>query len=215
MKKILSIIVHLCTVLLMICCADSQSAKLSEVVLDEDLSVTSTAADSLQQVEVQDILPQGNLFVVISKQDMTLSLYDNHSKLISRYPIACGKGIGNKRKEGDMKTPEGVFSVEKIHDATSWTHDFKDGKGKIKGAYGSHFIRLVTPGHKGIGIHGTHDPESIGHRLTEGCIRLRNQDLLKFVKFVHVGMPIIITTSNIDVLADSENESSKLILTSQ
>ena len=84
------------------------------------------------------------------------------------YPIACGRALGNKEKPGDMKTPEGLFSVQQIQDASAWTHDFGDGKGEIRGAYGSHFIRLKTPGHRGIGIHGTHDPASIGTRATEG-----------------------------------------------
>lgn len=76
---------------------------------------------------------------------------------------------------------------------------FGDGKGEIRGAYGSHFIRLKTPGHCGIGIHGTHDPASIGTRATEGCVRLNNSDLLELVKkYVYVGMPVVILTSEAD-----------------
>lgn len=136
--------------------------------------------------------------LVISKQTMTLAVYDDHSRLLACYPVACGRALGNKEKPGDMKTPEGVFSVQQIQDARAWTHDFGDGKGEIPGAYGSHFIRLRTPGHKGIGIHGTHDPASIGTRATEGCIRLRNEDLLELVKCVYVGMPVVITPSEAD-----------------
>ena len=113
--------------------------------------------------------------------------------------IAVCKESGNKEKPGDMKTPEGLFSVQQIQDASAWTHDFGDGKGEIRGAYGSHFIRLKTPGHRGIGIHGTHDPASIGTRATEGCVRLNNSDLLELVKkYVYVGMPVVILTSEAD-----------------
>lgn len=116
---------------------------------------------------------------------------------------ACGPSIplpaDDKEKPGDMKTPEGLFSVQQIQDASAWTHDFGDGKGEIRGAYGSHFIRLKTPGHCGIGIHGTHDPASIGTRATEGCVRLNNSDLLELVKkYVYVGMPVVILTSEAD-----------------
>lgn len=141
--------------------------------------------------------PQGALLAV-SKQTMTLAVYDFRSRLVAVYPIACGKALGNKEKPGDMKTPEGLFSVQQIQDASAWTHDFGDGRGEIEGAYGSHFIRLKTPGHRGIGIHGTHDPASIGTRATEGCIRLRNEDLSELVKYVYVGMPVLITTSEAD-----------------
>lgn len=76
---------------------------------------------------------------------------------------------------------------------------FRRRQGEIRGAYGSHFIRLKTPGHRGIGIHGTHDPASIGTRATEGCIRLNNGDLLELVKkYVYVGMPVVILTSEAD-----------------
>lgn len=136
--------------------------------------------------------------LAISKETMTLAVYDACSRVLAVYPVAVGRALGNKEKPGDMKTPEGLFSVQQIQDASAWTHDFGDGKGEIRGAYGSHFIRLKTPGHRGIGIHGTHDPASIGTRATEGCIRLRNEDLLQLVKCVYVGMPVVITTSEAD-----------------
>lgn len=102
-------------------------------------------------------------------------------------------------QQGEAGWPEGLFSVQQIQDASAWTHDFGDGKGEIRGAYGSHFIRLKTPGHRGIGIHGTHDPASIGTRATEGCVRLNNSDLLELVKkYVYVGMPVVILTSEAD-----------------
>jgi len=68
-------------------------------------------------------------------------------------------------------------------------HDFGDGKGPIAGAYGPKFIRLKT-GWSGIGIHGTHDPAYIGKRVTEGCIRLKNEDLAELVPYVKVGMKV-------------------------
>ncbi len=141
-------------------------------------------------------------FALISKEDMSLSLCDFNSQLIMECDIACGKNYGDKQMEGDMKTPEGRFSVSEIVDARLWTHDFGDGKGEIKGAYGSHFIRLETPPHTGIGIHGTHDESSIGTRATEGCIRLHKRDLKRFVSYVYIGMPIIITSSHLDSSAD-------------
>ena len=57
--------------------------------------------------------------------------YDFNSCLRAVYPIACGRALGNKEKPGDMKTPEGLFSVQQIQDASAWTHDFGDGKGEI------------------------------------------------------------------------------------
>ena len=141
-----------------------------------------------------DDIPEARI-IVVSKQDMRLRVYDYKGTRLMDYGIACGKNFGQKHKVGDMKTPEGMFFVQSIEDASERTHDFGDGRGEIQGAYGPYFIRLDTPGNKGISIHGTHDPLSIGTRATEGCIRLNNNDLVELVNVVRPGMMVLVTTS--------------------
>ncbi|MBQ1221915.1 MAG: L,D-transpeptidase [Alistipes sp.] len=130
--------------------------------------------------------------VEISKRDMTLTVRDTTGRVQLTLPIACGKNRGQKQEEGDMRTPEGRFYIQEINDSHLWKHDFGDGLGEIEGAYGGYFIRLFTPPHRGIGIHGTHLPSSIGERATEGCIRLKNEDLKELVRYIYVGMPVVI-----------------------
>lgn len=137
--------------------------------------------------------------ILVSKSEMKLRLIDYRGRELFSTNIACGLNYGDKKKQGDMKTPEGVFQVVGIQNAAHWTHDFKDGYGVVKGAYGPYFIRLETPGHKGIGIHGTHDSLSIGSRVTEGCIRLENSELQKLVSLITMPMTVIITPSAYDV----------------
>lgn len=144
--------------------------------------------------------------LVISKQDMQMSLIDYKGNRIFSAPIAVGLNYGDKRKRGDMRTPEGVFQVADIQRASSWTHDFNDGKGKIDGAYGNYFIRLNVPGHKGIGIHGTHLPESIGTRASEGCIRLSNTDLDRLVSLIYPPLTVIIIPSAEDVIVNTKEK---------
>ena len=139
-------------------------------------------------------------FIVISKEDMTLTLYDYKGKILDKFSIACGKNLGNKQIVGDMKTHEGTFTVCDIQNSAHWTHDFGDGNGEIQGAYGPFFIRLLTPGHRGIGIHSTHNEKSIGTRVTEGCIRLKNENLEKLVTKIKIGTVVVITTSKKDVV---------------
>lgn len=133
--------------------------------------------------------------LLISKQDMKLRLIDYKGNELFVSDIACGSNYGNKQKKGDLKTPEGIFSIADIQNSQSWSHDFHDGKGKIDGAYGPFFIRLNVPVYKGIGIHGTHDSLSIGTRVTEGCVRLRNEDIVKLVPMLNVPMTVVITPS--------------------
>jgi lipoprotein-anchoring transpeptidase ErfK/SrfK len=103
-----------------------------------------------------------------------------------------GKNTGDKQRVGDMRTPEGEFPIVQIQNSSKWTHDFQDGKGPTRGAYGPYFIRLGTPGWTGIGIHGTHAPDSIGTNVTEGCIRLTNEDVQTLRKMVKIGDKVVI-----------------------
>ena len=136
----------------------------------------------------------------VIKSEFRLDLYKGEKKVKS-FRVAVGKNAGDKEKRGDNRTPEGDFFVAMVQDARSWGHDFRDGKGYIKGAYGPWFIRLYTGADgtrsgkawTGIGIHGTHDSTSIGKRATEGCIRLLNRDLLELRKHVDVDMNVRIS----------------------
>lgn len=130
--------------------------------------------------------------IIVSKEKLMLYVVDGKSDTIFSAPVSVGTNYGQKQKKGDRRTPEGSFKVVNIQDASSWTHDFHDGHGQRKGAYGPYFIRLLTPPFTGIGIHGTCFPELIGTRSSEGCIRLNNADVRKLRKLVTVGMPCII-----------------------
>ncbi|MBQ3402130.1 MAG: L,D-transpeptidase family protein [Synergistaceae bacterium] len=127
----------------------------------------------------------------VNKSTYTLTLYRG-SEPVKEYPIAVGRNPGDKKRVGDNRTPVGNFRIVSIENASSWSHDFRDGKGKIKGAYGPWFFRLDAKGWKGIGIHGTHDPDSRGTMATEGCIRLSNEDISELRQFARVNMPVTI-----------------------
>lgn len=193
MKKLFCMIMLLAAVVA--CGAKAKSLSATEVETENTPSTKEVVADGDESKAA---------YIIISKQDFTLSLYDSDDRLVCRFPVAVGKNYGNKQRSGDMKTPEGDFSIQQIQPASDWGHDFGDGKGWIPNCYGNWFIRLKTPPHRGIGIHGTHAPESIGTRATEGCIRLRNADLDSLKPMVKVGMPVAILPSDADREADAE-----------
>ena len=146
------------------------------------------------------MMDKNNCFIVIDKPALHLSVYEDQkgdTVLLARYPVCVGKNIGQKQKSGDMKTPEctfeNPFSITEIVPASGWTHDFGDGRGAIL-AYGNWFMRLKTPGFKGIGIHGsTNNESSVPGRGSEGCIRLLNGDLDELkANYAFVGMKVVI-----------------------
>lgn len=169
---------------------------------DLEMKEKMSEAWEIDEKEINKI--EYSSFIIISKEEMALYVYDYKGNLLSKFPIAASRNYGNKEKSGDKKTPEGVFRISDIQDSSNWSVDFGDGNGKIKGVYGPFFIRLLTPGHTGIGIHGTHDNNSIGLRVTGGCIRLKNKDLKELVKLIRVGDVVVINPSKLDVYASSK-----------
>lgn len=144
--------------------------------------------------------------IIISKESMRLKLYDKDDLLICSFPVAIGKHLGDKQELGDMKTPEGEFSIVQIQRASHWMYN--TAKENIKGYYGNWFIRLNTK-YSGIGIHGTHEPELIGQRSTEGSIRLDNYHLDSLRAMIDVGMVVRIESSRLDREADGKSGDSE------
>ncbi len=121
--------------------------------------------------------------IVVSKTDFTLSVYDLAGTLLARYPVSIGKNpdLADKKEAGDNRTPEGSFTVSSVDDSSDWIFEGRP-------AYGPWFISLSTPPWSGIGIHGTDEPEKLGGPASEGCIRMRNEDLERLMPYVKTGM---------------------------
>lgn len=161
------------------------------IVLEGDVSETPPIPDTFAGIDIGRYRDRTGLLIVVKKSDPRLFVLRD-GVFQKTYRVAVGKNKGDKERPGDMRTPEGEFSVTQIQNASYWTHDFNDGKGVIEGAYGPLFLRLATPPWQGIGIHGTHDPDSLGQEATEGCIRMHNDDLLELREIVDIGTPVII-----------------------
>ncbi len=197
-----------------------QESMQKDVTKREETIVDKKAAQQIN-ANYNKLFGDAKYLIHIHKQSYRLDLYEKgKAEAIRTYGVAVAKNFGDKQRTGDNRTPTswgkavdipklykgaeaGVdslkvpFRVEEICDASDWTHDFHDGKGVIQGAYGPWFISLDT-GWDGIGIHGTHDPSSIGTMASEGCIRLKNSDVAELKKIIYndrkgVGTRVIIT----------------------
>ena len=162
-------------------------------------TISINAEDSAAVFVNEKPLVREHCFIVVSKKELTLSVYEargNDTVRIAVFDCCLGKNFGDKQKRGDMKTPESTlhnpFKIRSIESSSWWTHDFGDGRGSIK-AYGNWFMRLSSP-FTGIGIHGsTNNEKSVPGRQSEGCIRLRDDDIetLKS-EYAFVGMKVIV-----------------------
>ncbi len=139
-------------------------------------------------------------FIIVDKSIMKVILYNKYGEVVKQYGMACAKNYGTKMKKADSRTPDGFFSAEGIYDSTDWlyTNDWGETS-PVRGQFGPRFIRLKCPNTTQIGIHGTGSPWSIGKRVSHGCIRLTNENILDLVKYAKVGMPIIVNPSPSDM----------------
>jgi lipoprotein-anchoring transpeptidase ErfK/SrfK len=118
-------------------------------------------------------------FIRVNKLYKTLTVYRD-GQFEAQYPITTGK---------DASTPDGRFVIRNKVDHPP----YKDiAGGDPRNPLGTHWLGLDVsyPGGKGIGIHGTNNPDGMGLSESGGCIRLRNQDIEKIFNEVPEGTPV-------------------------
>ena len=132
-------------------------------------------------------------FILIDKSRKEFFLYkienDMPKKIISYDKILLGEVKGDKKVEGDKKTPEGVYQIisfippERLHakyGAGAFTLDYPNAYDKKLGKTGY-----------GIWIHGY--DETSGKQFTKGCVNLRNNQIKELKKRKIIKTFVIIT----------------------
>jgi lipoprotein-anchoring transpeptidase ErfK/SrfK len=117
--------------------------------------------------------------LVVDREHFTATLFDD-GRVVFRAPVGVGKP--------DAPTPGGNFYVR---DKVSGFGD--PFYGPI--AYGTSARSEVLtdwPGGGFVGIHGTNEPQLIPGRISHGCIRLRNADIVRLSRLMPVGTPLVI-----------------------
>jgi lipoprotein-anchoring transpeptidase ErfK/SrfK len=140
------------------------------------------------------------LWIKIDKNKLRLYLYKGNETILKTYPVAIGRGVGAKKSRTDLITPAGIFKIWRVvEDATQLVYDpkwFGEPGEPQKGAYGAKLISFYNPWQ--IAIHGTNSPGSIGKRVTHGCVRLRNKDIVELTSYVKPGMRLWIVDKNVE-----------------
>jgi len=125
--------------------------------------------------ELKVVTSKFSILVVVSQRMLVLKLND---KMLRTYKISVGKGDYNF-------TPVGEFTIiNKLVDPV-W---YKNGKvypsENPENILGTRWLGLSK---KGYGIHGTTKPESIGQSITQGCVRMYEEDIRELYSIVPVG----------------------------
>ena len=114
-------------------------------------------------------------------------------KLVAAYPVTVGSA--------QTASPAGEWKVRGVANLPKFRYD----KEMLKHGQRSGDFHMLPPGpnspvgviwialnKKGIGLHGTAEPETIGHAVSHGCVRLANWDIVRLAQRVKPGVPVSI-----------------------
>lgn len=183
---------------------DSMTVQGDTILVDTDTVITPKN-DSLTAAATP--APKSNAYIIVDKPKLKLYVVEGSDTLF-KGPICAARNFGNKQKKDDRRTPEGTFTITKIHDSSAWLYHTPAGRW-VPHVYGPWFLRLSADGWDGIGIHGTNAPAQIGQRRSKGCIRMHNEDIQKVHDLAFVGMTVIVKPDNGKVYADSSKPQTK------
>ena len=128
-----------------------------------------------------------NIAVKIDTKTKMLGVFDGE-KLIAAYPITVGSAhtaspIGDWKVVRITKLPTFRYDKEMLQHGER-SGDFYVLRPGPRNPVGVMWIALNK---KGIGIHGTDDPDSIGRDVSHGCIRLANWDVVRLATKIKPG----------------------------
>jgi murein L,D-transpeptidase YafK len=141
--------------------------------------------------------------LVVDASRSRLYVYENRAGLpvrVADFYVTIGKaGIG-KQKEGDNRTPIGIYTISGSRSPRELT-DFY-GSGAFTLSYPNEWdTRLGRNGH-GIWIHGSpSNTYSRAPRASEGCVVLANDDLTRLGQYIQTGKTPVVIAAEIEWVA--------------
>ena len=127
--------------------------------------------------------------IIINIASRALAFYDGGERK-GLYPLGLGKV--------STPTPTGYYKIQTKEVNPTWIDPANPEYEIPSGAnnpLGYRWMRIWG----NYGIHGTNKPDSIGHYASNGCIRMREEDVEKLFDEVEIGTPVEITYNRVVV----------------
>lgn len=128
-----------------------------------------------------------NVSIKIDTKTNMLGVFDA-GKLIAAYPVTIGSAhtsspIGEWKVRGIAKLPRFRYDKEMLQ------HGQRSGNFYMlpPGPRNPVGVMWIALNKKGIGMHGTNDPSSIGKAVSHGCVRLENWDVVRLATKIKSG----------------------------
>lgn len=155
--------------------------------------------------------PEQTHALVVDSKRSRLYVFENvkgRPHFVADYYVSLGKQGVEKTREGDQKTPVGVYRVT-ANLPRQKLSDFY-GAGAFPISYPSPWDRRLGRNGSGIWLHGTpSNTYSRPPRASDGCIVLANEDLQSVSQYLQVGVTPVIIAEEIEWKSAAEIESER------
>lgn len=153
------------------------------------LLVTTGAQARPEVVSIHAQYSPGTIVVRTSQRRLYLILDADHAM---RYPVGVGKPgkqwAGVTQISGKYRHPAWSPPADVKHDIPSLPNVIPGGS-----PHNPMGVAAMTLAGGQYAIHGTDRPQSVGHFVSYGCIRMYNADISDLYKRVSVGTPVVVT----------------------
>ena len=154
-------------------------------------AITSVILMATAEALAQDKQARPARRIVVSIPDRKLAVLES-GKVVRVFPTAVGKP--------STPSPAGAYTiVQRLTDPT-WYYEGKVVRPGKANPLGTRWLGLSVGGY---GIHGTNVPDSIGHNVSHGCIRMKNNDVEQLFEMMAIG-------DSVELLAERTSESNEI-----
>ena len=159
-------------------------------------ALTERPPDGALPAEFINLSARNRHAIAVDTSRSRLYLFANSAaglRLVADYYISVGKSGVEKKAEGDLRTPLGVYFITSNLDPKSLTNFY--GAGALPINYPNILDSHRGKTGKGIWLHGTPPGQfSRPPYATDGCVVLANPDLRHVIKTVEIGTtPVVIS----------------------
>ncbi|WP_170942223.1 L,D-transpeptidase family protein [Noviherbaspirillum denitrificans] len=151
--------------------------------------------------------------LVVDARRSRLYVYANRGgqlKFVTDYYVSQGKLGVNKLKEGDQRTPVGVYYITS-HLPGAKLPDFY-GSGALPINYPNEWDKINGRSGSGIWLHGTpSDSFSRPPLSSDGCVVLTNPDLHKLANSVEIGKTPVVIAESVDFVNKTKWDNDRML----
>ena len=199
-------------VLMAVLCTSALLETAFDLCAAADLPAVRAIPEVLVHIDQQGSNHPGLALALIvdkSRQQARLYHYDGYWQIVAKWPCSTGKLAGPKQREGDQRTPEGVYFVT------------RNVAGRyLSETYGAYALTLDYPNlldehlsHSGsaIWLHGTDKP--LRDRESNGCIVFENAAISRLAHFMRLNRTpvIIVDRFRFQTLKDAQQLTAKIL----